>query len=41
LGADGVTGGEDQNADIGTWMKPGDQSNQWVTRQLSGSMVSA
>jgi general secretion pathway protein G len=28
LGADGVTGGEDQNADIGTWMKPGDQSNQ-------------
>lgn len=24
LGADGVTGGEDQNADIGSWMKPGD-----------------
>lgn len=23
LGADGVTGGEDQNADIGSWMKPG------------------
>ncbi len=26
LGADGVTGGEDQNADIGNWMKPGDES---------------
>lgn len=25
LGADGVTGGEDQNADIGSWMKAGDQ----------------
>jgi general secretion pathway protein G len=24
LGADGVTGGEDQNADIGSWMKPSD-----------------
>lgn len=24
LGADGVTGGEDQNADIGSWMKPAD-----------------
>jgi len=24
LGADGVTGGEDQNADIGNWMKAGD-----------------
>lgn len=23
LGADGVTGGEDQNADIGSWQKPG------------------
>lgn len=23
LGADGVTGGEDQNADIGSWMKKG------------------
>ncbi|MEE8059253.1 MAG: type II secretion system major pseudopilin GspG [Pseudomonadales bacterium] len=26
LGADGVTGGEDQNADIRTWMKPGDDT---------------
>lgn len=25
LGADGVTGGEDQNADIGNWMKPGEE----------------
>lgn len=25
LGADGITGGEDQNADIGSWMKPGEQ----------------
>lgn len=24
LGADGVTGGEEQNADIGNWMKAGD-----------------
>lgn len=24
LGADGVTGGEDQNKDVGNWMKPGD-----------------
>lgn len=26
LGADGVTGGEGQNADIGTWMKPKDKN---------------
>jgi general secretion pathway protein G len=26
LGADGVTGGEDQNSDIGSWMKPGDEN---------------
>lgn len=26
LGADGLTGGEDQNADIGNWMKPGEDS---------------
>ena len=26
LGADGVTGGEDQNADIGNWMKPGKEN---------------
>lgn len=26
LGADGITGGEDQNSDIGNWMKPGDES---------------
>ena len=26
LGADGVTGGEDQNADIGSWMKPGEEN---------------
>ena len=25
LGADGINGGEDQNADIGSWMKPGEQ----------------
>ncbi len=25
LGADGVTGGEDQNADIGSWMKQGNE----------------
>ena len=25
LGADGVTGGEDQNADIGNWTKPNDE----------------
>ncbi|WP_101757514.1 type II secretion system major pseudopilin GspG [Oceanicoccus sp. KOV_DT_Chl] len=25
LGADGVTGGEDQNADIGSWMKAGEK----------------
>ena len=25
LGADGVTGGEDQNADIGSWMKKGSE----------------
>ena len=25
LGADGVTGGEDQNADIGNWMKAGEE----------------
>ena len=28
LGADGVTGGEDQNADIGSWMKKGDEEQQ-------------
>ena len=28
LGADGVTGGEDQNADIGTWMKAGDNGDE-------------
>lgn len=27
LGADGLTGGEDQNADIGTWMKSGQGEN--------------
>ncbi|MFA7553421.1 MAG: type II secretion system major pseudopilin GspG [Spongiibacteraceae bacterium] len=27
LGADGVTGGEDQNKDIGNWMKPGDDED--------------
>ena len=27
LGADGVTGGEDQNADIGSWMKAGDKND--------------
>lgn len=25
LGADGVTGGEDQNADLGSWQKPGQE----------------
>ncbi len=25
LGADGVTGGDDQNADIGSWMKEGEE----------------
>ena len=27
LGADGVTGGEDQNADLGTWMKKGQEDS--------------
>jgi general secretion pathway protein G len=27
LGADGVTGGEDQNKDLGSWMKPGDNAD--------------
>lgn len=28
LGADGLTGGEDQNADIGSWMKPDQDDDQ-------------